>query len=102
MHTRFSVCIFLPMKKTLDGFCFELGRALSIDAYKLSSLTLVLKLHVPLDKSEQRIILSATDIITRFPFGAPLASQDVSTEYVLAAEFFEAKPLSVRVAAISR
>ena len=49
----------------------------------------------------QRVVAPLADVAAGVPFGAALADQDVSREHDFAAEFFDAKPLGARVAAVA-
>ena len=71
----------------LNGsFRRQLGGSGGINADELALAALVFKLNESLDQSEERVVLTAADIIAGFPFSAALASKDVATEDVLAAE----------------
>lgn len=84
----------------LGSLGFQLRSAFGIDAYELTSLPLVFKFDESLDQGEQRVVFAAADVIAGFPFCSALPGDDIAAENVLAAEFLESEPLSVRVAAI--
>src|SRR5450756_2194884 len=62
-------------------------------------------LHPELDDAmcfgEQGVVGADTDIHAGAIHSAALADQDVSREHVLAAEFLDAEPLGMRIAAVS-
>ena len=86
----------------LGGLWFELSSSDRVHANKLSFLTFVLKLHNAFDQSEERIVLTAADIVTRLPLRSTLPRENVTAKHVLAAELLEAEALRVRVATVAR
>jgi hypothetical protein len=73
-----------------------------INTDELTRPAFVLKLDDTVDKSKQRIVLAATDVVAWFPLCAALAGYDVSTQHAFAAEFLEAQTLRIRIATIAR
>jgi hypothetical protein len=73
----------------------ELGSSLSVDADELSFRAFVFEFHKSLDQCKQRIVLTAANTIAGLPLCTALASQDIAAEYMLAAEFLEAKSLCI-------
>jgi len=73
----------------------KLGRSGDIDTNEFASAALILKLHDTFDQREQRIVLSASDIVARLPLCATLASEDIAAEHAFAAKFLKPKPLRV-------
>jgi hypothetical protein len=64
-----------------------------INADELAGAALVFKLDDSIDQREQRIILTAADIVAGFPLSATLARDDVAAEHSLTAKLLEAEPL---------
>ena len=97
------MCAVLFLRKTkLSGLHFELRSSECVHANKLPSLTLILKLHNAFDQGEQRIVLTATDIITGFPLRSALAGKNITPENALTAELLKTESLRVRVATVAR
>ncbi len=85
------------MRKSFRQF----GRSFGVNADKLAFLAFIFKLYEALYQGEQRIVFAFADIVAGFPLCTALARNDVAAEDMLAAKFLEAKPLSVRIAAVS-
>ena len=69
------------------SFRRQLGGSGSVNAYELAFAALIFEFDEAFDQGEERVILTAADIVARLPFCAALAGQDISPEDVLAAEF---------------
>src|SRR3954471_22124664 len=82
-----------------NNLCFLFG---CFHQHKLAHRALVDKLHRAGDLREQSVILATANIDAGLIAGAALADDDRTTRNQLAAENFHAKPLCVRIAAISR
>ena len=67
----------------------------------LAVSTHALKLDDTVDQREQGIILAATDVVARMDLRAVLAENNVAGLDVFAAELFAAKPLAIRIPAVS-
>ena len=59
------------------------------------------ELNVPLNESEQGVILAEADVLTRMEFGAALANEDVPGEDHLSAIAFYTQTLRFRIASIA-
>ena len=73
-----------------------------VHADKFPRSSLVFKLHDAVNQSEQRIVLAATDVGTRFPFGPSLTRENVAAEDTLTAKLFQPQPLRVRISTVTR
>ena len=78
------MCFSIQTIRKLRG-CFS--RQFGIDTDELALLAFVFELNEALDQREQRVVLSATDILAGLPFGATLTSKYVAAEHVLSAKF---------------
>ena len=58
-----------------------------VDADELAFAAFVFELDKALDQREQRVVLTAADVVAGLPFGAALTCNDVAAENVLAAKF---------------
>jgi hypothetical protein len=92
--------------KTSEQFLFlSRGRGshdLGIHANKLAGTPLVFEFDYAVDHSEQRVILTAADILARLPLGATLSRQNVAAQNAFAPKLFQSQPLRMRVSPISR
>src|SRR6185503_1862895 len=73
-----------------------------IHADEFARAPFVFKLHEAVNHCKQGVVLAAADVLTRLPFRAALARENIATQHALAAELFQAEPLRVRVAPVSR
>src|SRR5882672_7616809 len=73
-----------------------------IHADKLAGPALFFKLHDAIYQGEQSIVLAAAHVLARSPTRAALAGQNIATKDALAAKFFEAEPLRIRVSSVPR
>ena len=84
----------LPTTETLADFD-------GLDHHELAHLSLVQELDAARDLGEESVVFAAADVQSRFHAGAALPNDDGAAGHDLPAECLEAKPLCVRVAAIS-
>jgi hypothetical protein len=68
---------------------------------ELSMPATINKLHYALYLGEQRVVLTAADIIARLDLGPALADQNRATSYQLAAEPLYTQSLGLRVASVA-
>src|SRR5207244_9529589 len=72
-----------------------------VHANKLSETAFVFKVHYAVNQSKQGVILTATHVAARFPFGPALARENVTAKHALAAELLESQSLGIRVTSVS-
>jgi hypothetical protein len=65
----------------------QLRSTFGVDTDELAFLAFILKSDEALDKREQSVVFTAPDVVARLPLGATLTRQNITAEYVLAAEF---------------
>lgn len=75
-------------------------RLLGVNADKLSFPAFVFELNKSFDQRKQRVVLAAADVFAGLPFRTALTRENVAAENMLAAEFLQAKPLRMRIAAV--
>src|ERR1700686_3684909 len=75
--------------------------SLGLDHHKLPHRSLVEELDAPCDLGEESVVLTASNVQSRFHPRAALADDDCAARHQLPAESLEAKPLRVRVAPVS-
>src|SRR5438132_6340715 len=77
------------------------GNHLGIHAYEFPRATFVFEFHEAVDQREQRIVLTATDVLAGLPFRAALPRENVPAQHALAAKLLKSQPLRVRVATVT-
>ena len=82
-------------------FWREFRGTFGVDADELAPAALVFEFDEALDKSKERIVLAAADVVAGLPLSSALAGKDVAAEDMLTAKFLEPKPLCIRIAAVS-
>src|SRR5262245_55747667 len=81
----------------LFGRCFRHR----LNRYEYAALGFGAEFDAPVDQREQGMVLGQADIGAWVPLGAALARNDVASEHLLAAENFQAEPLTMRVATVT-
>jgi hypothetical protein len=70
------------------------GRLLQrVNANELPRAPLVFEFDDAVNQGEERVVFTATDILSRFPFSTALTSKDVATKDLFSAEFLQPQPL---------
>jgi hypothetical protein len=72
-----------------------------LDHHELAHLSLIQKLDAARDLGEERVVFATADVETRLYRCAALANDNRAAGNQLSAECLEAKPLRVRIAAVS-
>ena len=78
----------------------QFRRVCGVNADEFALAALIFEFYDPFDQREERVVLTAADILAGLPFCSALAGKDVTAQHVLAAELLEAEPLCGRVAAV--
>ena len=81
-----------------------LGRGLThwTYRYEYAAFGFGTKLDFAVDQGKERVVFADPDIAARVPFGAALASDDVTGQHLFAAENLQPEALSRGIAAVAR